>query len=494
MAKPTTVATGSFRKEFLSWLDTLAKEMRCEELAIDMELAMEPTQWPECYIYVVPKKLREVNKEAYTPKLISIGPLHHGKYKLRSMEMLKLKYLREFCYRAKACHKDIARVIEENEQKIRRCYKESSDFDLSSEDFVKMVLLDSIFIIELFLRSAAIDGLFRRIAACGEDESYASEEDGCCNVRGDCIASKPLLRKHIRQDLLLLENQLPFFILDELYTQFSRCEQNNFISFLKLARNYLFPKKKKDIARIDKKEVKHFTDLMRYPYYPSKACTGADDDLIENLHNAKKLYEAGVVFKKPDEGKLVKLLDIEFKKGYLPNICPCFTCSWLLHCLPDLKWFQCLENTETILEVPCFEVHDETEGIFRNLMALEQCHYPKQAYICNYIVLLDHLINTRDDVEFLVEKGIIVNALGSNKAVASMVNKLALEITEKNTCYKHLADQINKFYKNYWNRNMGSLGTVYFRDIWRGTATVVGIIVLVVTILNFLRPFVFKNI
>ena len=127
-------------------------------------------------------------------------------------------------------------------------------------------------------------------------------------------------------------------------------------------------------------------------------------------------------------------------------------------------------------------------------MALEQCHYPKQSYICNYIVLLDHLINTRDDVEFLVEKGIIVNALGSNKAVATMVNKLALEITEKNTCYKHLADQINKFYENDWNRNMGSLGTVYFRDIWRGTATVVGIIVLVVTILNFLRPFVFKNI
>ncbi|XP_075643340.1 UPF0481 protein At3g47200-like [Castanea sativa] len=489
MAKPTTAK--EFRKEFLSGLDTLAKEVRCEELAIDIPLVMEPSEWPECCIYIVPKKLREVNKEAYTPKLISIGPLHHGEYELRSMEMLKLKYLREFCYRTKTCHKDIARVIEANELKIRRCYKELSDFDFSSEDFVNMVLLDSIFIIELFLRSAAIDGLFRRIAACGEDESYASEEDGCCNVRGDCIASKPLLRKHIRQDLLLLENQLPFFILDELHTQFSRCEQSNFISFLRLARNYLFPKKKKDVARIDKKEVKHFTDLMRYPYYPSKACTGADDDLIENLHNAKKLDEAGVVFKKSDEAKL---LDIEFKKSCLTNIFPCFTCSWLLHCLPSLNCFQCLVNTQTFLEVPCFEVQDETEGIFRNLMALEQCHYPKQAYICNYIVLLDYLINTRDDVELLVEKGIIVNALGSNKAVAIMVNKLALEITEKNTCYKHLADQINKYYKNDWNRNMGYLGTVYFRDIWRGTATVVGIIVLLVTILNFLRPFVFKNI
>ena len=97
---------------------------------------------------------------AYTPKLISIGPLHHGVCELHAMEMLKLRYLREFCYRTRTCHKDIAGVIETNELKIRRCYEEI--FDISSEDFVKMVVLDSIFIIEHFLRSAASDGLFNR--------------------------------------------------------------------------------------------------------------------------------------------------------------------------------------------------------------------------------------------------------------------------------------------------------------------------------------------
>ena len=91
-------------------------------------------------------------------------------------------------------------------------------------------------------------------------------------------------------------------------------------------------------------------------------------------------------------------------------------------------------NTQTFLEVPRFEVHDETEGIFRNLMAFEQCHYPFQAYICNYMVLLDFPINTREDVELLVEKGII-NKLGSNKVVAIMVKKLGLEIEQKRSCY-----------------------------------------------------------
>ncbi|KAL0007610.1 hypothetical protein SO802_009112 [Lithocarpus litseifolius] len=210
---------------------------------------------------------------------------------------------------------------------------------------------------------------------------------------------------------------------------------------------------------------------------------------IETLHNAKKLDEAGVIFKKAD-GR--RLLDIQFKKSNLTEIFPCFTCSWLLRCLPFLKRFPCLVNAQTFLEVPRLEVHDETEAILRNLMALEQCHYPFEAYICNYIVLLDFLINTRDDVELLVEKGIIVYKLGSNKAVAIMVNKLGLEIEQKRSCYQELAQQLNGYYANDCNRNMGSLRTIYFGDIWRGTATFVGTIVLLVTLLNFLGPFFFK--
>ena len=108
------------------------------------------------------------------------------------------------------------------------------------------------------------------------------------------------------------------------------------------------------------------------------------------------------------------------------------------------------------------------------------------------MVLLDFLINTRDDVELLVEKGIIVNKLGSNKTIATMVNKLGLKIEQKRSCYQELAPQLNGYYDNDCNRNMESLRTKYFRDIWRGTATFIGIIVLLVTILNFLGPFFFK--
>ena len=169
--------------------------------------------------YRAPKKLREVNKEAYTPKLISIGPFHYGgkeprdkdgEREQREMEKLKVGYLKKFCNRTRKSQKEIARIIEENEEKIRRCYSES--FDICHEDFVKMVLLDSTFIIELFLRS------------------YMEEE-----YENDYILSKPWLKIGISHDLILLENQLPFFILKELHNQFSRSEENNNISFRTVA-------------------------------------------------------------------------------------------------------------------------------------------------------------------------------------------------------------------------------------------------------------------
>ena len=114
-------------------------------------------------------------------------------------------------------------------------------------------------------------------------------------------------------------------------------------------------------------------------------------------------------------------------------------------------------------------------------MALEQCHYPFEAYICNYILLLDCLINSEEDVELLVDKSIIVNLLGNSEAIARMVNNLCLEIIETKSCYRHIADDLNKLYDSHWNQNMASLRNVYFWDVWRGTATVVEVLVLVIS-------------
>ncbi|XP_050282428.1 UPF0481 protein At3g47200-like isoform X1 [Quercus robur] len=442
------------------------KELQCEEIIIDItvQVLQEPMWGSECCIYKVPKRLRKVKEEAYTPKLVSIGPVHCNNDELKDMkimETLKNRYFKKFFSRTKKIQEDFEKIVEGNKDKIRHCYAEEIPLP-EGKNFVDMILLDSIFIIELFLRSEA------------------KEEEN------DYILSKPWLKDGVRQDLILLENQVPFFILNELYQDFVTSTGYQ-ASFLTLACKYFFNSEEKIC---DEKEVKHFTDLQRYFFHPPDQKLG---DPIEHRHSATKLEMAGLIFQTQKEER--SLLNVQIQKGNsFSEIFPCFNCSWLMHCLPCLKKISILERMQTRLVVPHFVVDNKTEDLFRNLMALEQCHYPNEAYICNYVLLLDFLINNKDDVELLVEEGIIVNSLGSNKAVADMVNKLGHEIVEKSSYYHEVAEDLNKYYRNWWNQNMASLKTVYFRDIWRGTATVVGIIVLVVTVMNFLRPFVFRHI
>ena len=454
------------------------KELKGKELVIDIPPDLEPAQWPECCIYRVPKKLRRVNKYAYTPKLISIGPFHHGNEDLREMEKQKLRYLKDFCSKNSRSQEELASIVEGKELQIRHSYAEAPK--QGKNQFVKMILLDAIFIIELVVRN------------------YVTPEE----EQDDHILGKPWLRNAIQLDLILLENQLPFFILEDLYefvfNDSSSCnhhkeeqpkqneiQNKSYLPFLKLCRIYFSCYDKKKLMSNRTREVKHFTDLIRYFHIAEKLNpTGK----IKHLYCATKLDEAGVKFKADQERSL---LDIKFRKDRCLERCPFFNCSWLLNCLPCMKCVPCFEQMQPFLELPVFEIGDATECVFRNLMALEQCHYPKQAYISSYILLLDYLINTEKDVDLLVEKKAIVHRLGSDEAVAKLVNKLGHQIVECKSCYFELSEELNGHYENFWNRNMASLTTVYFRDIWRGTATVVGLIVLFLTFWNlFLRHYV----
>ena len=141
---------------------------------------------------------------------------------------------------------------------------------------------------------------------------------------------------------------------------------------------------------------------------------------------------------------------------------------------------------QPVLELQSFLVGDATECVIRNLMAFEQRHHPGETYICNYIVLLDHLINTAEDVDLLVEKKVLVNWLGNNKAVATLINKLCIQIVEGNqSCYYELSERIHGHYSSYWSKLMATLTHEYFRDFWRGTTTLVAIVVLFFTFWNF---------
>ncbi|KAF3965423.1 hypothetical protein CMV_010385 [Castanea mollissima] len=206
----------------------------------------------ECRIYKVPYHLRKWSEEAYTPQVISIGPIHHGNNKFQTMEKHKM------------------------ENSIRQCYVETV-VDLGSDDFVKMIMLDVSFILELFLKF--------------NSESWPRE---------DPLLVEAWLLDTVFRDLLLLENQLPFFVIEMLFNLAFPYGSNN-LSLIQLTFDFFKTLNIYDRTPISiaSEEIKHFTDLLRTFQLPeSSKLQYRGPDTTFPKYSATQLHEAGVKFTK----------------------------------------------------------------------------------------------------------------------------------------------------------------------------------------------------
>ncbi|KAJ6872492.1 hypothetical protein NC651_031572 [Populus alba x Populus x berolinensis] len=435
-------------------------EKTCKHISIEIPgdlfpKDLETTFRREECIYKAPAALCDSNRACYTPRVISIGPFHHGNKKLRPMKIQKQRYLKEFCKRlggetkVQESLKVLWSTIQSLEDKIKRCYADNTFVKFSSNDdkFVKMILLDAVFIFELFLKN---------------------EEDTRDNKRyqDDFIIAKPWLRAAIQRDLILLENQLPFFILKKLYSLAIEETKLNYPSFLDLSCHYFEKYGKNKTKPYETKHYKplHFTDLVRHflSFKHPQLLESRDGKQVKNLYSATMLHQAGIKFKAlPDE------------------------------CLLDIRAWKETEKTvkKGELHMPPLEIDNSTECLFRNLMALEQCHYPREEFICHYVKLLDFLVDVEKDVDLLIENKVIVSRLGDSKAVAELINKLCLEIVEVTSGYDALSQLLNDYYESSWNKNKAYLVSVYFHNVWIGTGTVIGLIILAITVARFILFF-----
>lgn len=59
--------------------------------SIEEELESLPPLSKTCSIYRAPERLCHGNEKYYTPHIVSIGPLHHGKERLKAMEEHKMR-------------------------------------------------------------------------------------------------------------------------------------------------------------------------------------------------------------------------------------------------------------------------------------------------------------------------------------------------------------------------------------------------------------------
>ena len=132
--------------------------------------------------------------QAYDPHFISIGPYHYGSPNLQGSERLKWLFLNRLVGSSDQTGDELDSLIaalQDIEDDARVCYSE--DIKLSKDEFVKMMLLDGCFVIELF-RDLKLNNF-----ACSS------------------LLSKRWMLPVARRDLVTLENQIPMIVLKKLF-------------------------------------------------------------------------------------------------------------------------------------------------------------------------------------------------------------------------------------------------------------------------------------
>ncbi|KAF1888096.1 hypothetical protein Lal_00024108 [Lupinus albus] len=315
-----------------------------------LERAESPITCDFC-IYKVPFDIHLLNEDVYTPKVVSIGPFHHHNPTVQNMERHKLIYFNKFLelFVILVIH------VEEAEPNFRRSYADT--LDLTKEELVKIILI-------LFYNEWS---------------------------EGDAFLLKHWLTTKIRLDLLLIENQLPFFNLESLY---NRALSEAVVISLHFLSSHLIIFS--NLAS-DNIIIRHFTKLLRMFHLrqPIERRPHCREEYVVHLHIACELVEVWVRFK---------------------------------------------VNTKT-------KVEDCTELLFRNFVALEQCHYPYESYITDFVVVLDFLINTNRDVDALIQNVVLVKWLGDTHYVTNVYNGLWKNITHLNFSSHniHLCLDLNAF-------------------------------------------------
>lgn len=407
---------------------------------------------PYHFIYRAPEHLRQVNEKAYRPMVVSIGPFYYGQPHLQAMQVQKMRYLKGFLKRG--CHDTLEqciRFVVKHEHNARNCYAEEFR-NISSKDFARMLLLDAAFIIELFYRVAS-------------GSSEAVEQ----NIN--------LSFCQLSQDLILEENQVPFFILKRLYdlacpTPSSNHPHHTLIQLVSTCIPNIWnfengTANQKIMKASTTTEFKHLVDCLRFCYLPSTTPGRMPPPVYCNYQkpempkfSARELISAGVKFKAFESDNL---FDIGFDR----------------------------EKGE--LKIPKFTVHDGTEVVFRSITLLEQCHYDYNPYFIHYLVFLDRLIDTAKDVQILVDNDIMYNCLGSNEEATILFNNLVKNVPvgccSNHFCYHDLSKELNEYAKSRKNKWMAILKRKYLDNPWAVISVISAVVLLVLTLLQTIAAF-----
>ncbi|KAH6837776.1 transmembrane protein [Perilla frutescens var. hirtella] len=403
-----------------------------------------------CCIFKVPQSFIDINGRCYQPQIVSVGPYHHGDSRLQMIEEHKWRFLGTLLRRMQGrglSLEDLLEAMQPLEARARECY--SANIHFSTDEFVEILVVDGCFLIELFRKFGGV---------------VAFEA-------GDPLLSLKWIYSFLRRDLIRLENQIPFFILQCLFdlTKLPGEESSPTLSNLALQFfNTSFQRSEEFINKFNVSESKHLLDFLRSSFIPERHEEPKKEEMKDEYRSSaailsiSKLRRAGIRLKATKEDSL---LVIKFRRG--------------------------------AIEMPTITVDDFMCSFLLNCVAYEQCHRHCSTHMTTYATLLDCLINTVKDVEYLCDKNIMENCLGTDAEVARFINNLGKDVSlDVDSCYlSELFADVNNYYKNHWHVYWASFKYTYFNTPWSFISALAALVLLLLTIaqtyfttLAYVRP------
>ncbi|KAJ9548887.1 hypothetical protein OSB04_021430 [Centaurea solstitialis] len=398
---------------------------------------------PSPSIYMIRSSDHNLKPKFFKPQVVSIGPLHREDQTLKEFEDQKTTHLHHLL----ECLKDddAGMILDKCLQKVTNSIKEIKECyggmktNIDDDELAKMMVMDACFILDFL---------------------FLSEEHRRSTSRN------AILTHSIFRDLVLLENQIPFFVLQHIFDcTISKIQADSLTSSLFKKLECIIPFKGiTDNHIIGTTLPHHILGLLQKSFYPPHPIKSTCPPLPYPNHSAVELHEAGVKFKPMHKDENRWPLAIDFSSSP----------------------FECFKGCcrSPILRMPTMDINDNTELFLRNVIAYEQCTPDVPDYITSYVCAIDMLVDTKEDLSKLVKSKVLTNHLGSNKDATKMLNEISKQFVFEEFYYANEWHQLHEYYNGYVPRNIALLKRTYFSSPWNIIALLAAIILFTLAIIQ----------
>ncbi|XP_047064328.1 UPF0481 protein At3g47200-like [Lolium rigidum] len=337
----------------------------------------------ETKIHLFPASMKDLSAEYAAPKIVSIGPYHHGKSPdFREMESAKY---------AAACHfiKDSGHSVEEVwgavlevADEARSHYDEEKVRRFGDDDFRPMMFYDGCFLLQYMM------------SWCG----HKGDDDDVMVVDVDPLLNSVFSSndRRIFSDLVLLENQLPWVVVKKLMGFMPKpLDMETFLGRVKPSLRSRRDIEFDPVILDSSYKPPHLLGLLRH-YFVGRnhiSSTQVSETQTEISHKAKKVSLSV---------SIIELAEIGIKLTATKNKIE----------LQDMGVRRGIFTGELFLAPLLLD--DANAGFLVNMAALELCMTPDffetyntMSVVCSYLCLLGMVTDSEKDVQRLRKKHIL---------------------------------------------------------------------------------------